>query len=283
MPHAVVLELIGEKTPLYPAKYAHGLFFALLSRMDPELAQRLHEAPRKPFTLAPLIGRNRALFLRFTTLDDGLFAPFLRVLLEAAPEGLPLGDTPYRLMRVLATPEGHSMAGTCAWAELKKAPRRREATLFFQSPTVFATSKPGGRTRYTPLPDPRLIVGSLLDKWQAHSPYPYPPREEAALRILFELDLELAGFHSLRFHRVQAGKSFFPGFTGEVTLKLHSESLEAQEALGRLSALAFYSGVGAKTPYGMGVARVQPSPRPKARSSHSPASPPSHGFRTALT
>ena len=104
------------------------------------------------------------------------------------------------------------------------------------------------------MPDPRLIAGSLLDKWQAHSPFPYNPKDEAALRELFELDLEVAGFRNLRFHRVQAGKGFFPGFTGEATLRLWSQSLEAQEALGRLHALAFFSGVGAKTPYGMGLA-----------------------------
>ena len=261
MPQAVVLELVGEKPPLYPARYAHGLFFALLSRVSPELAQKLHEAPRKPFTLAPLprAGPEGAtlkgtLRLRLTTLDDGLFAPFLRALLEAAPDGLPLGDSSYRLARVLATREGHPLAGATSWEELKEAPKREKATFRFLTPTVFATSKPGGRTRYTTLPDPRLIAGSLLDKWQAHSPFPYNPKEEAALRELFELDLEVAGFRNPRFHRVQAGKGFFPGFTGEATLRLWSQSLEAQEALGRLHALAFFSGVGAKTPYGMGLA-----------------------------
>lgn len=263
MPHAVLLELVGEKPPLYPAKYAHGLFFALLSRMDPHLAAKLHEAPRKPFTLTPLSPGARpkgrpagsgGLLLRFTALDDGLFAPFLRALLEAAPVGLPLGDAAYRLSRVLATPEGHPLAGAASWEELTAAPKRQEATFRFLSPTVFATSKPGRRTRYTPLPDPRLILSSLLDRWQAQSPYPYNPKEEAALRELFELDAEVAGFLSLRFHRVQAGKGFFPGFTGEVAIRLHSQSLEAHLALGRLAALAFYGGVGAKTTYGMGAA-----------------------------
>lgn len=118
MPQAVVLRARGGKTPLYPARYAHGLFFALLSRVSPELAQKLHEAPRKPFTLAPLprAGPEGAtlkgtLRLRLTTLDDGLFAPFLRALLEAAPDGLPLGDSSYRLARVLATREGHPWPG----------------------------------------------------------------------------------------------------------------------------------------------------------------------------
>jgi CRISPR-associated endoribonuclease Cas6 len=255
MPYAVVLELLGDKPLLYPAKYAHGLFFALLSRLDPQLAARLHGAPRKPFTLAPIGGRNGVLLLRFTTLDDALFAPLLRTLLEAAPEGLLLGDSPFRLRRVLATPEAHPLAGATSWEALRLAPPRNRLHLRFLSPTVFITSKPGGRTRFTPLPEPRLILGSLLDKWQAHSPYPFNPKEEAALRELFELDAELAGFHELRFHRVQVGKAFFPGFTGEVRVKLWSESLDAQEALGRLHAFSFFSGVGAKTTYGMGLAK----------------------------
>jgi CRISPR-associated endoribonuclease Cas6 len=253
MLHAVVLELAGEKHPRYLGRYAHGLFFALLAQLDPDLAKKLHEAPRKPFTLTPLPGRNGAVSLRFTTLDGALFGPFLKALLEAAPEGLWLGEDRFLLKRVLATPEGHPLAGAMTWEELKKAPAKREVQLRFLTPTVFTTSKPGGRARYTPLSDPRLIAGSLLDKWQAHSPFPYNPKEEAALRELFELDLEVAGFRHLRFHRVQAGKGFFPGFTGEVTLRLWSDSLEVQEALGRLHALAFFSGVGAKTPYGMGL------------------------------
>lgn len=264
MPQAVVLELMGEKVPLYPGRYAHGLFFALLSQLDPELASRLHEAPQKPFTLASLSpqgqgvtlsprGRSGVLLLRLTVLDEVLFSAFLQVLLEAAPKGIPLGDTSYRLSRVLATPEDHPLAGRLSWEALRAVSRRQQVTLHFISPTVFTTSKPGGRTRYTPLPDPRLILSSLLDKWQAHSPYPYTPKEEAALRELLGWDVEVAGFRNLRFHRLQAGKSFLPGFTGEVRLKALGGGLEVQEALGRLWALSFFSGVGAKTTYGLGL------------------------------
>lgn len=255
MPQAVVLELAGEKRPRHLGRYAHGLFFELLATLDPDLAGELHEAPRKPFTLSPLSGRNRGIFLRFAFLDDALFKPFLEALLAAAPEGLVLGEDRFVLKRVLATPEGHPLAGTMTWEALKGAPARREIRLRFLTPTVFVTSKSGGRTRYTPLPDPRLILNSLLEKWQ-QGPLAYGPKALAALKNAFELDTEIAFFRGLRFHRVQAGKSFFPGFTGVVGLKLFSDSLEAKEAFGRLERLAFFSGVGAKTPYGMGL--VQP-------------------------
>lgn len=253
MPQALVLELVGERPTLYPAKYAHGLFFSLLKLFDPGLASRLHEAKRKPFTLAVLGRPDRILRLRVTTLDDALFQGFLRTLLQEAPNGLSLGDEAVRLVRVLASREANPLAGWLPWEELASAPPMRSVTLRFLTPTVFTTSKADGRTRYTPLPEPRLIVSSLLDKWQAHSPFPYNPREEAALREVFHLDLELEGFRNLRYHRVQAGKSFFPGFMGEVSLRLWSDSLEVQTALGRLSALALFSGVGAKTTYGMGL------------------------------
>ncbi len=54
MPKALVLELVGPKSPLYPGRYAHGLFFALLRELDPDLSEALHAAPRKPFTLTPV-------------------------------------------------------------------------------------------------------------------------------------------------------------------------------------------------------------------------------------
>ncbi len=259
MPQAVVLELAGEKRPHHLGRYAHGLFFELLARLDPDLAGKLHEAPRKPFTLSPLAGRSGGIFLRFAFLDDALFGPFLEALLAAAPEGLALGEDRFVLKRVLATPEGHPLAGAMTWEALVNAPARREIRLRFLTPTVFVASKPGGRTRYVPLPDPRLILNSLLAKWQ-QGPYPYNPKEEAALKNAFELDTEVSFFRGLRFHRLQAGKGFFPGFTGTVGLKLWSESLEVKQALGRLERLAFFSGVGAKTPYGMGLAVAEVGP-----------------------
>lgn len=252
MPHAVVLDLAGEKRPRYLDRYAHGLFFELLVQLDPDLARKLHEAPRKPFTLSPLPERG-GIFLRFTFLDDALFNPFLEALLDAAPKGLILGEDRVILKRVFATPEGHPMAGSMGWETLQEAPAKREIQLRFLTPTVFKTSKPGKRTRYTPLPEPRLIMNSLLEKWQ-QGPLAYSPKTMAALKNAFDLDAEVAYFRQLRFHRIQAGKSFFPGFTGVVGLKVHSESPEVQKALGRLERLAFFSGIGAKTPYGMGLA-----------------------------
>jgi CRISPR-associated endoribonuclease Cas6 len=255
MPYALLLHLrpIASAPGSFSPRHAHGLFFSLLQKIDPALATRVHEAKRKPFTLTPLPQRD-SLVLRVTTLDDTLFAPLLGVILVEAGAGLGLGEERYCLTQVVATPEGDGLAGHDAWEALAQPAPTWELTLRFLTPTVFATSKPGGRTRYTPLPEPRLILKSLLDSWQVHSPFPYPQGELMALREAFEFDAEIAGFHGLRHHRVEAGKGVLPGFTGTVSLRLWGENVEAAAALGRLTALAFFSGVGAKVTYGMGLA-----------------------------
>ncbi len=230
MPQAVVLELVGENPPLYPTKYAHGLFFALLSRVNPDLAQRLHGAPRKPFTLAPLPGKG-TLFAPFHHLRRGplcsLFSgPPRGCPLEGLPQGwfLPAGacpghsrESPLGRGRFLGRAQGGSAAG--------------EGQPSLPHPHRLRHLQARGAHPLYPLPDPRLIASSLLDKWQAYSPFAYNPKEEAALRELFAMDLELADFRNLRFHRVQAGKGFFPGFTGEVTLRLWSEAHAIQGGL----------------------------------------------------
>lgn len=166
MPHAFLLHLVSEdpRPPRYPGLHAHGLFFALLGKIDPALAAAVHAAPRKPFTLAfpkpPSPGKE--VVLRVTILDDRLFAPVLEVLLRESLNGLALGDNLRHLARVVATPQGSPFAGRHTWEELAAAPPTRVLRLRFYTPTVFATFKPGRRTRHTPLPDLFLIAKSLL-------------------------------------------------------------------------------------------------------------------------
>lgn len=265
MPHALVLHLTSNdpRPPRYPGVYAHGLFFALLSKIDPALASAVHAAKRKLFTvgvLQPTLPAGRVgkaggvVALRITTLDDRLFAPMLEILLMQGLEGLTLGDQSYLLPRVSATPQGNPFAGSQTWEELLATSPTRRMRLRFHTPTVFATSKPGGRTRHTPLPEALLIAKSLLSSWQAHSPLGFSDKEVALLLRYFELDLELTRFAGLRFEQTHAGKGVFPGFTGAAEVFCHSDNLEVHRALGILQAYAFFAGVGAKTAYGLGLA-----------------------------
>ena len=160
MPHAILLHLAaapGSSDRDFSPHHAHGLFFSLLQKIDPVLATRVHEAKRKPFTLTPL-PRREGLVLRVTTLDDALFAPLLQAVLAEAMTGLNLGEKSYGLARVIATREGDRLAGHVSWEDLAAAAPVGEIALYIMTPAVFATSKAGGRTRHTPLPEPRLIL-----------------------------------------------------------------------------------------------------------------------------
>jgi CRISPR-associated endoribonuclease Cas6 len=257
MPHAFLLELTpsqGHPRPEYLSQYAHGLFFHLLRAIDPELAKIIHDKKRKPFTLSARQLREIVL-LRITTLDDELFKPLLKVILQESLAGLSLGQDSYRVARVLATPEGHPDAGFISWGELYSAPPLRRLELRFLTPTVFTTSRSDGKRHYTPLPIPRLILQSLLSSFQHYSPKPYDETHLAGLALVFEEQLEVHRCE-IRTQRYQAGKTVLTGFTGRITLHYPEHTAQVMQAVGRLGVLAFYSGVGAKTPYGMGQVRV---------------------------
>lgn len=257
MPTAFVLDLqpgAHAARPQFPAQYAHGLFYHLLAAIDPGLSATIHAAKRVPFTLGVEVGRG-ALGLRVALLDDDLFQPLLRVVLHQSLDGLTLGQDRYRVARVLATPEGHPRAGRATWAEVHAAPPARGLHLRFLTPTVFATSRPDGRRSYTPLPEPRLVLGGLLSSLQAFSPLPYSTAEVEYL-------VPLLGDHcavtrlQLRSDTYWAGRHPYTGFCGETEFRYADDLAEVRRLLGQLAALAPYCGVGTKTPYGMGQVDV---------------------------
>jgi CRISPR-associated endoribonuclease Cas6 len=86
---------------------------------------------------------------------------------------------------------------------------------------------------------------------------PYDETHLAGLSLVFEEQLEVHRCE-MRTQRYQAGKTPLTGFTGRITLHYPEHTSQVMQAIGRLGVLAFYSGVGAKTPYGMGQVRVVP-------------------------
>jgi CRISPR-associated endoribonuclease Cas6 len=261
MPHAFILELTpsqGHPRPEYLSQYAHGLFFYLLKAVSPELSQTVHEAQRKPFTLSA-IRQREGVTLRVTTLDDALFKPLLQVVLKESLTGLELGQDHYRVVKVLATPEGHRDAGYTSWEELHAAEPLDTLNVRFLTPTVFTTSRSDGKRHYTPLPEPRLVLKSLLSSYQTYSPKPYSDTHAEALTLAFDEHMAVLRYN-LCTGRFMAGKNPLTGFTGTVTLRYLERTMEVRRALGQLAILSFYSGVGAKTPYGMGQVRLLARP-----------------------
>ena len=255
MPHAFLLHLTPtHKVANHPYlhQYTHGLFYHLLQTIDPELSAQIHAAERNPFSLWATEQRDGGILLRVGILDDTLFQPFISVVLQESLAGLGLGQDSYRVARVLATPEGHRDAGFLNWDDLLSAEPTDRLRLRFLTPTVFATSK-NDRRLYTPLPLPRLILKSLLGALQRYSPLTYNRAEAAALALMFEEVVVTR--HDVRTQGHKAGKASLTGFVGNVDLRYTGSDRPARTALARLGELAFYCGVGAKTPYGMGQVR----------------------------
>ena len=71
--------------------------------------------------------------------------------------------------------------------------------------------------------------------------------------------------HSTKTQPHKAGKVRLTGFVGSATLRYTDSAVTVTKALGQLGKLAFFSGVGAKTPYGMGQIRVAASTRSAAK------------------
>jgi len=258
MPTAFALELRPQRpqpAPRYLGQYAHGLFYHLLERLSPNLSAEVHAAKTVPFTLEAR-GTGEVVTLRVALLQDDLFAPLLQAALSQSLEGLQLGSEAYTITRVLMTPEGHPRAMRLSWDALVHAPPTRTLELDFLSPTLFTTSGLGGKRHYTPLPEPRLVLGSLLRVHQAFSPDPYLEPSVAYFKQMFE-DLTAVLECRIQTHSFPAGKQALTGFVGQVTLGLLERRLELEALLGRMGALAPFCGVGTKTPYGMGQVAVR--------------------------
>jgi CRISPR-associated endoribonuclease Cas6 len=259
MPHAFLLHLSPTHHTTKPrdlSLYAHGLFYHLLKQIDPTLSKTVHEAKRNPFTLWATQPRDEVL-LRITVLDDTLFQPFLQAVIYQSLSGLELGHDKFQITKVIGTPEGSLEANYCSWEKLLAAPETDRLHFSFTSPTVFTRSRSDGKRHFVPLPEPYLILQSLLSSFQTYSPQPYSLDEAKNFKEVFNEHVFIDS-HKIQTQDYEAGRQTLTGFLGSVTLRYPDRVSPVKKLLGQLGALAFYSGVGAKTPYGMGQVKVTP-------------------------
>ncbi|MGY4707267.1 CRISPR system precrRNA processing endoribonuclease RAMP protein Cas6 [Candidatus Bipolaricaulota sp. J31] len=247
-PYALVLEFRGERpvegvTP----ERLHAAFLGLVSRGDRTLGRLLHSPKlgRRPFSLYPLgrPGEDGKVRLRLAVLSPELFLRFWERWDKRGGIPLKLGKT--FLPPVVIHTSG-PWWGSCSWDELLRAEPRKEVELVFATPTSFK-----GGDLDLPLPVPRLVFGSLLAKWNAFAPRPFPiSLEEIERRIaLAEARIATRRFFDGRVHIV--------GFVGRARFRaLRSSSPDLRRAMSTLAEFAFYAGVGRKATHGMGLVRV---------------------------
>ena len=165
MPISVVIYLIPpEDVTLRPTMghHAHAVLLSLLRIGNPEKAEEVHATSRqKPFTVSPLIGdgerrgdflRIRAgteCWLRYTFLDDALFAHFGNAFLTQGLPSIRLGGATFQLSRLVASgAETNDWSGTKTYEELmESAGTDTRLRVRFHSPTAFRELSPRGEKR----------------------------------------------------------------------------------------------------------------------------------------
>lgn len=278
MPISAVIYLIpSEDVMLRPTMghHAHAAFLSLLRMSNSDKAEAVHAASaQKPFTVSPLIGNGerRGAFLRirtgvecwlrYTFLDDALFAHFGNAFLTQSLPSIRLGEARFQLSRLVASgTEIDDWSGTKTYEELiESAGMDSQIRLRFHSPTAFRELTPHGKkTRNQPYIDLVRCYRSWLNKWNA-----FAPTQIDKQKFLDFVDVH-AGLTTVKSQSkmLDFGKHKAVGFVGncEYEFLAGGQSDDAVEMLrwaNLLADFAFYCGTGYKTTMGMGQTRRQP-------------------------
>ena len=264
MLYSIIVKFKAEADAVIPptlGHHAYALFLGMLNRANAPVAQQIHDIDGpKPFTISPLQGRFRRhpgslkltegeiYWIRFTFLQGDLFAHFLDAVMKAGNQTMQLDQAALRIDEVVTTPDKSPLCNCQTFEDiLSQALPERQIHLRFLSPTAFRSA---GR-RNVLFPEPRLLVNSLLPRWQSFSPV----KLDDSLTDLADRNLRIARY-KLETRMLNFGSYQEAGFEGNCTLEMAERMPD--EAAGSLNALAdfaFYCGTGAKTTMGMGQTR----------------------------
>ena len=277
MPISTVIHLIPPNDiRLRPTMghHAHAAFLSLLRAGDPEKAEEIHAtSAQKPFTVSPLIGEGERrgdflhiragteCWLRFTFLDDDLFAYFGNAFLTQSLPSIRLGGATFQLSRLSASgPEVDDWSGIQTYESLIESARTdTRINVRFYSPTAFRELSPRGqKTRNEPYLDLVRCYQSWVNKWNA-----FAPMQIDKSRLL-DFVTDHAGLTTVqsKSRMLDFGKHKAVGFVGsygyQFFVKRQSEdekNIEMLRLANLLADFAFYCGTGYKTTMGMGQTR----------------------------
>ena len=235
----------------------YGLFLSMLRMSSQSLAGELHELDgAKPFTVSPLQGKFRRAgeglrvipeaeySLRFTFMENGVFAHFLDGAMKWGDDTVELGSGSFHMEEVNTASKEDSSTGFQSYQSIIDcASADRKIELEFLSPTAFRS---GGK-RNVVFPTPELIFGSYLNRWQAFS----PAKLDDSISSWF--DRIVVARYKLGTQILNFGSYQEVGFIGRCQYELDKNTPEeVVHVLNALADFAFYCGTGAKTTMGMG-------------------------------
>lgn len=267
MPHSLILNLLPN-SPIPPGyltgKHLHALFLTLVSSVDQALGDRLHgQQTDKAFTLSPLqiakqsqpnhllhwehprpIPAGTPCWWRISLLDDTLFGNLTGLWLNLNPNHpWHLGPADLQITSVLGTPQStQPWANFSTYAQLyeQASERERQIDLTFCTPTAFRQSQYD-----CALPTREHVFNSLRRRWNQYSGMEFPA---SLLEPIFP------SFFDIRTELVADSRSKFIGCVGAMNFRILGEidPLTIKQ-INTLANFALYSGVGRKTPMGMGM------------------------------
>ena len=204
-------------------------------------------------------------WLRYTFLDDELFAHFGNAFLTQSSPSIRLGEARFQLSRLVASgTETNDWSGTKTYEDMIESARTStRIRVQFYSPTAFRELSPHGqKTRNAPNIDLMRCHQSWINKWNAFAPMQIDKQgfldfvEHHAGLLAVESESRMLDF----------GKHKAIGFVGNCTYQFFVEhqsddgdNAEMLRLANLLADFAFYCGTGYKTTMGMGQTRRRPS------------------------
>jgi CRISPR-associated endoribonuclease Cas6 len=281
MPHSLVLNLLPQ-SPIPPqyltGRHLHALFLTLVSSVDKELGDRLHDSTAdKAFTLSPLqisntnspllkggkggsklqyshqqpIPPGTPCWWRISLLDDTLFSKLTQLWLNLNPNRpWHLGPADLYITSIQGTPQSiQPWANASSYAQLYEEASNGNSSinLSFSTPTAFRQGQYD-----TTLPTRESVFNSLLSRWNKYSGIEF---SHVAIESIFP------SFVNIHTEILADSRSKFIGILGEVNYKILGEIEPIQiKQLNALADFALYAGIGRKTTMGMGMTRRLYSP-----------------------
>lgn len=266
---ALSLTLKPRKTNTLPhwlGRATQAFFLKSLRDLNPELSAAIHDTDdMKPFTASTLLGAERRhdglrlspgreVRLRYTTLHPHLSLLMLNGLVpDWQANGVSIHDQPLEVTAVEINSQINHWTGQASFENLLEtaSPERKTLRMTFGSPTAFKST----RGYCVPLPQPELVFGSLLDRWNMFSPVELPDSLYGIFHDAISVQSVDVASQELTFGGGKWGGRV-TGFTGRAVYIVQESDRDIRQAINALAAFAHYSGIGIKTTSGLGQVRV---------------------------
>jgi CRISPR-associated endoribonuclease Cas6 len=223
---------LTAEPPQPPAPmHLRGWLYTLLETRLPTLHD---QQALKPFSLA--VSSASPPTVQLGLLSAQLCDTLSPLLSELQGQPLRLGKYTYTVTQVSQT--------TQSYAVLLETPGSADAALHFVTPTFFRRSG----SNY-PLPEPLLVFGSLIQRWNQFAPQPVP--DDIANALMSRLTIRYLNLNSV----TSSAHARTVGCVGRITFHLPKATLSERQWLSALSQYSRYAGVGAKTTLGFGLVR----------------------------